>query len=46
MASSESASFQDHFQDLNDPRVERTCKYLLINIGVRQSSEQKVGLSF
>ena len=32
MASSESAAFQDHFQDLNDPRVERTRKHPLINI--------------
>jgi predicted transposase YbfD/YdcC len=32
MAGSESASFQDHFQDLNDPRVERTRKHPLINI--------------
>ena len=32
MAHSESASFQDHFQDLNDPRVERTRKHPLITI--------------
>jgi len=32
MAGSESASFQDHFQDLNDPRVERTRKHPRINI--------------
>jgi predicted transposase YbfD/YdcC len=32
VASSESAAFQDHFQDLNDPRVERTRKHPLINI--------------
>jgi predicted transposase YbfD/YdcC len=32
MAGSESASFRDHFQDLNDPRVERTRKHPLINI--------------
>jgi predicted transposase YbfD/YdcC len=32
MPSSESAAFQDHFQDLNDPRVERTRKHPLINI--------------
>ena len=32
MASHGSASFQDHFQDLNDPRVERTRKHPLINI--------------
>jgi DDE_Tnp_1-associated len=32
MAGSASASFQDHFQDLNDPRVERTRKHPLINI--------------
>jgi predicted transposase YbfD/YdcC len=30
--STESATFQDHFQDLNDPRVERTRKHPLINI--------------
>jgi len=34
MASSEPASFQDHFQDLNDPRVERTRKHPQINIVV------------
>jgi predicted transposase YbfD/YdcC len=28
----ESAAFHDHFQDLNDPRVERTRKHPLINI--------------
>src|SRR5574342_1051100 len=32
MPSSESAAFQDHFQDLNDPRVERTRKHPLIII--------------
>ena len=32
MPSSESAAFQDHFHDLNDPRVERTRKHPLINI--------------
>src|SRR5512142_296619 len=32
MSSSESAAFQDHFQDLTDPRVERTRKHPLINI--------------
>jgi predicted transposase YbfD/YdcC len=32
MARSASASFHDHFQDLNDPRVERTRKHPLINI--------------
>jgi predicted transposase YbfD/YdcC len=32
MASSQSAPFQDHFQDLDDPRVERTRKHPLINI--------------
>jgi predicted transposase YbfD/YdcC len=32
MSSSESAAFQDHFQDLKDPRVERTRKHPLINI--------------
>jgi predicted transposase YbfD/YdcC len=32
MARSASASFQDHFQDLHDPRVERTRKHPLINI--------------
>ena len=32
MSSSESAAFQDHFQDLKDPRVERTRKPPLINI--------------
>jgi hypothetical protein len=32
MASSEPASFQDHFEDLNDPRVERTRLHPLINI--------------
>ena len=31
-SSNESAAFQDHFQDLNDPRVERTRKHPLINI--------------
>jgi len=30
--STESATFQDHFQDLHDPRVERTRKHPLINI--------------
>jgi predicted transposase YbfD/YdcC len=30
--SSESATFHDHFHDLNDPRVERTRKHPLINI--------------
>src|SRR3954471_9118898 len=32
MISSDSAAFHDHFQDLNDPRVERTRKHPLINI--------------
>ena len=32
MPSSESAAFQDHFQNLTDPRVERTRKHPLINI--------------
>jgi predicted transposase YbfD/YdcC len=32
MSSSESAAFQDHFQDLKDPRVERSRKHPLINI--------------
>ena len=32
MSSSESATFQEHFEDLNDPRVERTRKHPLINI--------------
>ena len=32
MASHGSASFQRHFQDLQDPRVERTRKHPLINI--------------
>src|SRR5512143_910814 len=32
MPSCESAAFQDHFQDLTDPRVERTRKHPLINI--------------
>jgi predicted transposase YbfD/YdcC len=32
MARSASASFQDHFQDRNDPRVERTRQHPLINI--------------
>ena len=32
MTSSASASFQDHFQDLHDPRVERTRWHPLINI--------------
>ncbi len=32
MPSRESAAFQDHFRDLNDPRVERTRKHPLINI--------------
>src|SRR5881275_3334325 len=32
MTSSDSASFHDHFQDLQDPRVERTRKHPLINI--------------
>ena len=33
MASSESTSFQDRFQDLNDRRMERTRKHPLINMG-------------
>ena len=32
MASHGSASFQRHFQDLQDPRVEQTRKHPLINI--------------
>src|SRR4051795_710197 len=32
MTSSDSAAFHDHFQDLHDPRVERTRKHPLINI--------------
>src|SRR4051812_4154327 len=32
MSSSDSAAFHDHFQDLRDPRVERTRKHPLINI--------------
>jgi predicted transposase YbfD/YdcC len=32
MTSSDSAAFHDHFQDLQDPRVERTRKHPLINI--------------
>ncbi|HMB08705.1 MAG TPA: ISAs1 family transposase [Isosphaeraceae bacterium] len=32
MPVSESAAFQDHFQDLKDPRVERTRKHPLINV--------------
>lgn len=32
MPSTESATFQGHFQDLDDPRVERTRKHPLINI--------------
>jgi predicted transposase YbfD/YdcC len=32
MLSSKSTTFQDHFQDLPDPRVERTRKHPLINI--------------
>jgi predicted transposase YbfD/YdcC len=32
MASSGSASFQQHFQDLQDPRVERTRRHPLINV--------------
>ena len=32
MASHGSASFQRHFQDLQDPRVERTRKHPLINV--------------
>lgn len=32
MANNGSASFHDHFQDLQDPRVERTRKHPLINI--------------
>ena len=32
MTSSDPAAFHDHFQDLNDPRVERTRKHPLINI--------------
>ena len=32
MPSRASAAFQDHFQDLTDPRVERTRKHPLINI--------------
>ena len=32
MTASDPAAFQDHFKDLNDPRVERTRKHPLINI--------------
>lgn len=32
MPASDPAAFQEHFQDLNDPRVERTRKHPLINI--------------
>jgi predicted transposase YbfD/YdcC len=32
VSSTESATFRDHFQDLDDPRVERTRKHPLINI--------------
>ena len=32
MANNGSASFHDHFQDLQDPRVERTRKHPLINV--------------
>jgi predicted transposase YbfD/YdcC len=32
MANNGSASFQDHFRDLQDPRVERTRKHPLINV--------------
>ena len=32
MANNGSASFRDHFQDLQDPRVERTRKHPLINV--------------
>jgi predicted transposase YbfD/YdcC len=32
VSSTESATFHDHFHDLNDPRVERTRKHPLINI--------------
>src|SRR3954464_10118917 len=32
MTRSDSAAFHDHFQDLHDPRVERTRKHPLINI--------------
>ena len=32
MAGDELASFQSHFRDLTDPRVERTRKHPLINI--------------
>ena len=32
MTSTDSAAFHDHFQDLRDPRVERTRKHPLINI--------------
>ncbi len=32
MASKGSASFHRHFQDLRDPRIERTRKHPLINI--------------
>ena len=32
MANDGSASFRDHFQDLQDPRVERTRKHPLINV--------------
>src|SRR5438309_8224941 len=32
MTASDPAAFQEHFKDLNDPRVERTRKHPLINI--------------
>jgi predicted transposase YbfD/YdcC len=32
MPASDPAAFQEHFQDLNDPRVERTRKHPLVNI--------------
>src|SRR5262249_42237020 len=32
VANNGSASFRDHFQDLQDPRVERTRKHPLINV--------------
>src|SRR3954447_20381088 len=32
MTRSDSAAFHDHFQDLHDPRVERTRKHPLVNI--------------
>ena len=34
MASKGSASFERHFQDLPDPRIERTRKHPLINTGL------------